>query len=185
MKFDKTIMLACVLALFGAFAAFGCGDDDAAVTDAGTDSGTDTDTDTDADADIVATATLTVPDDFAATPDRIQPVFYSSYPPVGMPIGVGTAIPAPAIGPGVPFELSTNAVTLADQTVALGAGDYYLSVVLYVEGGGTMLPIPGVDWAGSSDTMITIPVDAPVDVGDIELALYEDVIGDAGVDGGN
>jgi len=203
MRFEKMVLLACILALFAGFATFGCGDDDSSSsdsdtdtdtdtdtdsdTDTDTDSDTDTDTDTDSDtdADYEITATVTVPSEFAATPVNLVPVFYTSFPPppTEMPVGIGDQVADPAIDADTPYELSTQAYEFM-TTTQLGDGTYYMAVVLFVEGGGTMTPVAGVDWTGASSTAITLPATGTVDVGDIELDVYGGSP-DGGVDGGN
>jgi hypothetical protein len=190
MKFEKMTILACALALVAGFAVIGCGGDDDAATDGGTDGGTDTDTDTDTDtgtdtgtdtdtadggADYEITATLTVPSDFAATPVVMIPVFYDSFPPdpTSMPAGSGDQVAAPEIGPDTPYELSTQAYQLA-TTTPLPAGTYYMSIILYVEGGSSppSPPTAGVDYTAACPTPIELPATGTVDLGDIELTPF-------------
>jgi hypothetical protein len=87
-------------------------------------------------------------------------------------VGVGDQVDAPVIGPDTAYELTTQAYTFMTGD-PLGAGTYYMAVILFVEGGGTMMPVVGVDWTGASPTEIVLPASGTVDVGDIALALYE------------
>jgi len=177
MKFEKTVVLACILALF---AAFGCGDDDAA-TDAGTDADSDTDSDAGVDGgefeDYEITGTVTVPDGFDGTPVMIQFAFYDAaggFPSVpGMPDGLGTADEEVAIDADTPYEFTTYARAFGEDPVLLADGEYYVAAVLYCEGGaGSGIPTPDVDWYGASGTVVTLPAETSVDVGPFELSLY-------------
>jgi len=109
------------------------------------------------------TATVTVPDGFAATPVKLAAYFYSSVPPMGPPQGMGDSVLNPNIGPGTPLELETHSAGLE--------GDYYLEIVLFVEGGGAMMPEEGVDYMGQSAGPLTLG-SGPVNAGNIELSLY-------------
>ena len=99
-----------------------------------------------------------------------------------MPDGIGETIEDVTIAPGTSYQYTTYARTL-DGSSILPDGDYWMHVVLYVEGGGTMGPTPGVDWAKNIDTMITLPATDTIDLGTIELALVP-FEGDAGPDSG-
>ncbi len=193
---DRVIIFACCLALAAGMSLFGCGDDDDSTgggdTDTDTDSDTDTDTDadtdtdtdsdTDSDADIQdyeITVTLTVPSDFSAVPTGITPAFYESVSTDGMPAGLGESVENPTIDATTPYQLSTNARTF-DKSAVLPDGTYYLSVALYVEGGGTMMPEAGIDFTGTSTTPIVLPADGPVDLGEIALQLHGEGSADAG-----
>ena len=174
----KFMMLAYCIVLAAGMAAVGCSDDDDVVdvvddagtdtdtdtdTDADTDTDTDTDTDSDTDGNYEITVEVTVPAGFSATPDRLVGVYFDSPTPTSpMPDGIGE--------------------TIEDVTI-LPDGDYWMHVVLYVEGGGTMGPTPGVDWAKNIDTMITFPATDTIDLGTVELALVP-FEADAGPDSG-
>ncbi len=189
----KLIMLAYCIALATSLAVIGCSDDDDAIDDAGTDTDTDTDadtdtdtdTDTDVDADYEITVEVTLPAGFTATPDKLVGVYVDSPTPgpTTMPVGMGETVEDVTIAPGTPYQYTTYARNFPAATAPLGDGDYYLSVILFVEGGGTMQPTPGVDWAMVADTMITLPATDTIDLGTIELVLVPGG-GDAGPDSG-
>ena len=172
-------LMALALALGVGSLAGACGDDDDdgaadadsdTDTDTDTDSDTDTDTDTDADTDAdgdTVVATITVPGDFDATPESIAAVFFASTDTSGMPDGFGDSYQSIEIGPDTPYELVTGQAELE--------GDYYLTVILFVEGGGGgTMPVAGTDWAGMADSAVTLgPGTGELDAGEIELSLYE------------
>jgi len=192
MRPDKGAMIAVALVAFAGFSAIGCGDDDGDSDDAGADTDTDTDTDADTDADsdtdsdgdadggteaYEITGTITLPSDFSATPLSLQIVFYDAddgYPPaIGMPNGLGILDSEVVIDATTPYHFSTYARELAED-VALGDGSYYLAAVLYVDGSESpgSLPTAEVDWTGSSEAVVALPSEVPIDVGSFELALY-------------
>jgi hypothetical protein len=163
--------MACLSAL--AAALTGCGEtavDLVVDGDSGNDADSDTDSDSDADSDAdadsdpdsdsdsgpppdVVVAQVGVPPWFVAAPARLTTSFYAPehMPPGGPPDGVGAAFDSPSIGPDEPFPL----LTPQPYEPPL-AGAYYLVVTLFVEGGGTDVPVPGVDWVGESATAISI-----------------------------
>jgi len=162
----------------------GCGETaiDLVVTaDSGADSDTDSDSDTDVDADSdsdsdsetdappdVVRAEVVVPMWFIDTPARLTTSFFSpeNMPPDGPPDGVGASYEAPDITkpPEPPYELWTPQPPLE--------GPYYLVVTLFVVGGGTDMPVPGIDWVGESTVPIPIgPGTGTVAAGPIELHL--------------
>jgi hypothetical protein len=194
MRLEKMMIVALALALCAGLASIGCGDDDGGSSDGDTDTDTDADTDTDTDADtdtdtdadtdtdtdadggtFQITATVTVPSDFAATPAVLIPIFSTSYPPPSdsMPAGWGDQVTTPDIGPSTPYDLATGAYALG-TTTPLAAGTYYMSLILYVDGGSTppAQPTIGTDWAAASGTAITLPLTADLDLGEIALSLY-------------
>lgn len=160
-----------LLGLLASALALGCGDDDddddGDGTDADADSDSDADADTDSDSDTDAgytvTATVSVPSGFDATPVKIGAHFYDSLPPAGPPSVMGEIIDDPEIGVDTPYDLEMTGVE--------AEGDYFLYVVLYVEGGGDTMPSPGVDYVGESEQLTFGEGD--VDAGEIELALAE------------
>jgi len=112
-------------------------------------------------------ATVTVPFNFACTPELIVSVFFTSFPPQPgtMPAAIGNSYPAPQIGPGIPYELTTTQAGLQ--------GEYFLAVTVYCPGGGGgMLPVSGVDWVGGAMFPLTLgPGTGTVDAGRIRLIL--------------
>ncbi len=192
----KLMMLAYCIVLAAGMAAVGCSDDDDVVDDAGTDTDTDTDTDADTDTDTDTdsdtdedyeiTVEVTLPAGFTATPDKIAGVFFDSpTPTVPMPTGMGSIVEDITIAPGTPYQFTTYARNFPLATELLADGTYYLSVILFVEGGGgdSSMPVDGVDWAAMSSTPIVLPADDTVDLGSIELEIYGGM-GDAGPDSG-
>jgi hypothetical protein len=163
---ERAVMRAGAAAL--AIVLFACDD---TVVDLVVDAGSGTDADTDADTDTspdVVRAQIKVPWDFSATPARITSSFYSpaSMPPGGPPDGVGASYDSPeiTIPPAQPYEFWTLQPALE--------GQYYLVITLFVEGGGTDVPVPGVDWVGVSDSTVHLgPGTGTVLAGEIHLNL--------------
>lgn len=108
-------------------------------------------------------ATLVVPSDFAATPRSAYFGLYASLPPMGPPDVMIGSVPAEALAAGAPLRIVHDGV---DEV-----GDYHVFVALFVEGGGTFQPEPGIDYQ-----VITAPRTfgaGPVDLGAITLELAE------------
>lgn len=106
--------------------------------------------------------TIEVSSDFSGTTASLLVALYSALPPAGPPDAVGGTIPMPVIGTDTPFELE-----LADISAT---GDYFVYVSLYMEGGGTFVPVPGVDYIGQSASALTFDGTA-VDIGTLTLNL--------------
>jgi hypothetical protein len=153
-KYKLLMIAASGLLVCGAFALAGCGDDD----DDNDDTGESGDT---------VVATITVPAGFSATPESIIATFFISSPPAGMPDEIGDSHDTPAIGDGTPYQLVTSQAGLE--------GDYYLSVAMYVEGGGGgAMPVSGVDYVGAFDVPVTLgPGTGEVNAGELMLELME------------
>lgn len=163
MEIKNGLLILGMMLLLATFGGGSCNDsDEADVGDADADADGDTDTST----DYTITARLSLPADFTGTAVRLQVVYFDSFPPSGEPTVISEAIPSPAISPGTPYVLET---TLPSDTAP---GDYYLSVSLFVEGGGTSMPLAGVDYAGAAMTAISYPQTANVDAGNIPLNPY-------------
>jgi hypothetical protein len=152
--------------------ATGCGDvtvdvitdrDAGFDTGTGSDTGTVSDEDSGIDPDLVAAA-VTVPPGFDDTPLRIEVSFHDDPAPHDPPVAMGATYVDPAIGPQKPYHL------VSDQAGLEGA--YFLQVVLFVEGGGTDEPEPGVDWVGNTkDPVVLGPGTGTVSAGNIPLHL--------------
>jgi hypothetical protein len=140
--------------------------------DGGSDGDADADADGDSDADTdTGTGTagdaldgfVTVPPGFDDEPVRLAVDFFHELPPSGLPDVAGGSFWDPAIGPGQPFQLYLN------QPAQLW-GEYWVAVALFVEGGGTDVPVPGVDWTGHSSVKHAFgPGTGLVQVGQINL----------------
>jgi hypothetical protein len=143
-------------------ALIGCGDktDDTATDDTGDTAGDADTTDTTADFTCAAPAAavctealgfcgnLKVPDDFTGTPRSLAVALYTSIPPAGPPSATLLEVEAPALEAGscYPVEISPM----------LEQGEYYLWVSLYMEGGGSWVPVNGVDYTASSDAPLSL-----------------------------
>ncbi len=195
-----------IFVLAGLICAFplACGDDDddngnGGTMDAGADTATgerDTcapsDTDTTVGLPVTAKAVIRMPDGFDGDPVEMRVSFTERLAPPGqqsMPSGLGATVKCFEIGPDNTYEIETFAIVLMGGGAPL-VGDYYFSVLLYVEGGGAgaAIPIPvgNVDFSGTSSTPATIdPEGAVADFGEIEMELWPEGIEvefEAGVD---
>jgi hypothetical protein len=114
----------------------------------------------------LVTASLLVPQDFTGVPSFLRVSFYQSIPPVGMPVAFGDRIANPALVPGQEFPLSTTQAGLT--------GPYYMTVVIYCQGGGNGLdPVAGVDWVGMSEVPLSFgPGTGKLDAGQIVVIRY-------------
>ena len=168
-----------VAVMFACAALASCSDEDR--SDLDKDGGTDTDSGTDA-AQYTVTATLDVPLEFDAIPVMLASAFSKEVPGTEdtnmVPDGVGDMVQSPGIKAGQTFEY----VTKYDHELL--AGDYYFSVVLYVQGGGgaaTMYaPVPGVDWGGIATSPVALGTGSVVITDPIPLSLIP--AGDADTD---
>lgn len=68
------------------------------------------------------------------------------------------------IAPDTPYNL---------EVFTSRAGEFYLAIALYTEGGGTAMPTPGLDYMWQNDQTTTLDGSSDVDLGSIVLELYE------------
>jgi hypothetical protein len=110
-------------------------------------------------------ATLAVPPEFAGVTVLLAANYFSSFPPVGMPIAYGDKVPTPALVAGQDFPIVTTQAGLQ--------GEYYLSLVVYCQGGGAGRdPVPGIDWVGSAMQPLKLgPGTGTVEAGRVDLIL--------------
>jgi hypothetical protein len=132
-------------------------------TDTDTDADADADTDSDTDADDLVTAKILLPAWFSGMPAKLTTSFFEVLPIVGPPDGVGQTYLDPPIAPGPEgYHLVSHQGGME--------GDYYVAIVLYVQGGGTDQPVPGVDWVGQSMQPVTLGAGTgTVFAGDVQL----------------
>ncbi len=136
-------------------------------TDSDTDSDSDTDTDTDSETggEDRIRVDVRLPDYFIDTPVKIRAEFRQQMPPAGPPDGDGDTIDNPPVEPGPsiwPFYSHQDGLE----------GQYYLAVVLFVEGGGADAPLDGVDWVGATFAPLQLgPDTGTVHAGIIDLHL--------------
>ena len=93
-------------------------------------------------------ATLRVPADYTATPVKIIVGLYESLPPLGPPNGVAAVIEMPTISPTQPYALEARDV--------MPAGDWYLYIALYNQGGGQFQPVPGIDYVVQTSDKVPV-----------------------------
>jgi hypothetical protein len=110
-------------------------------------------------------STISVPPEFNGQPVLLTVNFFNSIPPTGMPVAYGDRYEAPAIVAGQDFPITTTQAGLQ--------GSYYLTVVLYCQGGGNGRdPVVGVDWVGTASPALTLgPGTGTVNAGPVGLFL--------------
>jgi len=109
-----------------------------------------------------------VPADFHATPRQLLVAAFDHFPVTGPPSGV--------LYQGLPALTAGQSVTLTGDAGTL-AGTKAVLAVLYVQGGGTLAPKNGVDYASGPATVDF--TGGAVDVGTLTLALLP--AGDGGM----
>ncbi len=85
---------------------------------------------------------LKVPDDFAGTPRSLAIALYTSIPPAGPPSATLAEIEAPDLVPGSCYTVEVSPM--------LEQGEYYIWANLYMEGGGSWVPVNDVDYTAHS-----------------------------------
>jgi hypothetical protein len=85
---------------------------------------------------------LVIPADFSGTTRSLAVALYTSIPPAGPPSAILAEIDAPDLEPGARFPLVVQPVT--------AQGEYYLWLNLYMEGGGTWVPVNDIDYTGNT-----------------------------------
>ncbi|MBW1878486.1 MAG: hypothetical protein JRI25_25755 [Deltaproteobacteria bacterium] len=110
-------------------------------------------------------ATLLVPSDYAGIPVSVAVAFYDVLPPVGPPTVIVGTVEDPEIGVAEPLDLEMNG--MEDEE-----GQLLPYVALFNEGGGTYMPVPGVDyiWEGTE----AVDVGGGVELGELTLELLLD-----------
>ena len=108
-----------------------------------------------------------VPEDFDASPVLLAVSYFDNQEMIGQPTGFGDQIPDPNLKPGKTFKLSSSQGELE--------GDYFLTVVIYCDGGGDGRgPQVGVDWVSSKIVPVTLgPGTGTVNAGTVTLIPFE------------
>jgi hypothetical protein len=127
----------------------------------------------------VVKGTLTVPDDFDGKPIAMFVSFTDKWVPHGelsYPAGIGATILCVPIGAGLDYELETYGALMMGGTAPL-VGEYYMQVLLFVEGGGGdgTIPIPegGSDYGAMTPVAVNIDPEGDVaDFGTLELQVW-------------
>lgn len=122
--------------------------------------------DTEPAADIVRLQ-LQIPANFDATPVLMTVCFFNNAQMSGIPSGFGEQVSNPDIAGGDVLTISSSQGNLE--------GDYYVSIIIYCDGGGNGRgPVSGVDWVGSEVIPVTLgPGTQVVDVGEIALIPFQ------------
>ena len=114
------------------------------------------------DDDVGFCGNVKVPTDFTGTPRSLAVALYASVPPAGPPNATLAEIESPELTPGSCFPVVIHPM--------LEQGTYYLWVNLYMEGGGTWVPVDGVDYTAVSEAPLEL--DGTVrGFGDLSLGL--------------
>jgi hypothetical protein len=109
-------------------------------------------------------ARLVVPDTYTGKAMNLMGLLYTTVPPAGPPTAILAQVGEPTIGVNRNYDFEITDIT---QT-----GDYHFVVDLLMEGGGTMSPVAGIDYAYW--TTATLNFDGnPMTLGEVELWLYE------------
>jgi hypothetical protein len=108
--------------------------------------------------------TLTVPDTFTGETATLMGLLYTAVPPAAAPDAIIAQVTDPRIGINRPHDFEITGIT---QT-----GDYHFVVDLLMVGGGTMSPVPGIDYVYWTTAPLTFD-GTPINLGEVELWLYE------------
>ena len=109
-----------------------------------------------------ATLKVKVPSTYTGNARQLVVVVEPSLPPMGPPAGILLQENAPTVTAGATLH--------ADGDPAGLSGDYYVLVVLFMQGGGTQAPKSGVDHLATSAAKVHFDGNA-VDLGELDLAL--------------
>ncbi|MDG1483134.1 MAG: hypothetical protein P8R54_26330 [Myxococcota bacterium] len=85
---------------------------------------------------------LKVPTDFTGTPRSLAIALYTSIPPAGPPSATLAEIEGPDLIPGSCYTVEVSPM--------LEQGEYYIWANLYMEGGGSWVPVNDVDYTANS-----------------------------------
>lgn len=86
---------------------------------------------------------IKVPTDFTGTPRSLAVALYTTVPPAGPPNATLIEIEAPELVPGTCYPVVVHPM--------LEQGTYHLWVNLYMEGGGSWVPVNGIDYTAFSE----------------------------------
>ncbi|MFT5681029.1 MAG: hypothetical protein ACI8RZ_001935 [Myxococcota bacterium] len=89
---------------------------------------------------------LKVPDDFAGVPRSLAIALYTSIPPAGPPNATLLEIDGPDLVPGSCYTIEVSPM--------LEQGEYYIWANLYMEGGGSWVPVNDVDYTANSEAPV-------------------------------
>ncbi len=109
-----------------------------------------------------STLTIKIPSTFAGQTRQLSIVTEGALPPMGPPAGVLYQENSPTVTAGEMLHLTLD--------TSGASGDYYLLVVLYMQGGGMFTPKAGVDYQAASTTKLHFD-GKKHDLGELDLAL--------------
>lgn len=91
-------------------------------------------------------------------------LFFKTPTPAGMPDAFLATISEPSIDAAHPYALKVTDISVT--------GTFYFYAALYMEGGGAMEPVVGVDYVGSFGPLNVDGLSA-INLGDIQLSIYQ------------
>lgn len=125
-------------------------------------------------AQVTFTMKLGVPASYTGQARQLIVALFDSLPPQGPPSAVLDQMQAPAVTAGQSLTVTGDASGVT--------GDYFVLVVLFMNGGGQMSPKAGVDYVAASPAKVHFD-GMSKDLGTLNLALYG--AADAGADAGH
>jgi hypothetical protein len=102
------------------------------------------------------------PANFSGTPRQLALALYTTVPPAGPPNAILATLDAPALAPCARFPVVVQPM--------LETGDFYVWANLYMEGGGTFVPVNDIDYTAVTDAAVAL-TGAPAVVSDLNLSL--------------
>lgn len=107
---------------------------------------------------------ILIPSTFEGETRSLAVALYTTIPPAGPPDAILAEIDAPELSPNQRYPLVI--------TPFLQTGEYYIWLNLYMEGGGTFVPLEGIDYTGATPEPMTFD-NSPAYFGEILLELAE------------
>ncbi len=109
---------------------------------------------------------LKLPADFDAVPAKLYVVGFAEWPPTGMPDAfLYTGSGAPDFGDCGQISLKLENLT--------ASGELHVAFELLVEGGGSMTPVPSVDYVYVPEETLSFD-GSPINLGEVILQIYQE-----------
>lgn len=108
---------------------------------------------------------LEIPADYKGTLSKLDLVYNKTPQFIGPPTGTLYEGTPSGLAAGQPLTV------IGDATGA--SGSYYVVAVLYMKGGGTFVPMPGVDYVGETSSPVVF-TGAPIDLGSLAITVAPD-----------
>jgi hypothetical protein len=109
-------------------------------------------------------ASLVLPSSFSGKTTLLMALFFKTSTPAGMPDAFLATVSEPGIDAAHPYALKVTDIAVT--------GTFYFYAALYMEGGGTMEPVAGVDYVGTAGPLNVDGLSA-INLGDIQMNLYQ------------